>query len=109
MVVLRLQRLARMSVSMSEVMLRVEIRCSTYRRLLFSVLASCWLCAEVCPHAAVSTTVDSSTTRRLCVEYWQFSDPSLDAGNWRLVFAAWVPPHQALSIIPIIIIVIVRV
>ena len=106
MAVLHLQRLVRMSVPVLAVIRRVEIGRSTYRRLFFGVFAPCGLCAEVCPHATVSSAIDSATAGCLRIEYWQFGDPSLDTGDGGLLFALWVPPHQPLPIVPIVVIVI---
>lgn len=87
----------------------VDTMTSTYWRLLLSILAPCGLCAEVGPYTTVAATVDPPTAGCLCVEYGQFGNASLDAGDGRLFFGSRVSPHQALSIIAIVVVVVVRV
>lgn len=108
MAVLHLRRLVRMSggVLVGNGQIEMVIH-KTYGRLLLGILTPSGLCAEICPHAAIATAVDAATGGSLCVEYGQFGDPSLDAGDWRLVLASGVSPHQALSIVAIVIVVVV--
>jgi hypothetical protein len=97
-----------MSVStVSKVSVRRVPNVRAYRGLLFSVLASCGLCAEVGPHTAVASAVDTRAAGRLCIEGGDFRHSPLDTGWARDVLCARVSPHQALAVIAAVVVVIV--